>query len=96
MDLLRLSDKWLLRDLKRICELKLISMIQIENCAKLLCATHEYDAKRLRTATVKFIMDNVKEVTTLKGFKDEVRLEDECNGNNQFGSHRLPPSAPPP
>ncbi|GMI47024.1 hypothetical protein TrCOL_g1016 [Triparma columacea] len=72
MDLLRLSDKWLLRDLKRICELKLISMIQIENCAKLLCATHEYDAKRLRTATVKFIMDNVKEVTTLKGFKDEM------------------------
>ena len=66
MDLLRLSDKWLLRDLKRICELKLIPMVQVENCAKLLCATHSFDAKRLRTATVKFIMDHVKEVTSSK------------------------------
>ena len=73
MDLLRLSDKWLLRGLKKVCEFRLISLIQVSNCAKILCATHEFDAKRLQKATVKYIMENVKEVTLSKGFKEEMK-----------------------
>ena len=72
LDLLRLSDKWLLKDLKRLCEGRLMDLMTVCNVSKMLCAAEEYDAKRLHKATVKFCLENIKEVTGSKEFREEM------------------------
>ncbi len=72
LDLLHLSDQWLLRDLKKLCEYRVMNLMHISNVAHMLCATERYDAKRLQKAAVKFVIDNLKEVLSDPSFLQQM------------------------
>ncbi|GMI06472.1 hypothetical protein TrLO_g11804 [Triparma laevis f. longispina] len=72
LDLLRLSDKWILRDLKRLCEYRLIHLIQTTNVSKLLASSESFDARRLQKSCVKYCLENIKDVTNDKSFEEEI------------------------
>jgi hypothetical protein len=74
LDLLRLADKWLLKDLKRITEFKLKDLMTVENVARMLCATEDFKALRLQKLCVKYIMDHIKEVTKSNLFREEMKM----------------------
>lgn len=72
--LLHLSDKWLLRDLKRLCEHELIrSHMDVNTVARMYCATEDYHALRLSRACIDFIMENIREVTGNVAFQEEMK-----------------------
>lgn len=73
LDLLHLGNRWLLRDLKRICEVELMKMMDIENVAKMYCATEEYKAARLARSCIEYIMEHLKEVTSNRCFQEEMK-----------------------
>ncbi len=73
LTLLHLSDKWLLRDLKRLVEHELIrNHIQVNTVARMYCATEDYHAQRLSRACIDFIMDNIRQVTCNDTFQEEM------------------------
>jgi len=65
--------RWILNDLKRLCEFRLKDMMTVENVAKMLCATEDFKAIRLQKLCVKYIMDNIKEVTKSDHFREEMK-----------------------
>lgn len=72
--LLHLSDKWVLRDLKRLVELELIrSHMDVNTVARMYCATEDYNARRLARACIDFIMENIREVTTNAAFQEDMK-----------------------
>lgn len=73
LDLLKLSDRWILRDLKKLCEYRLMRLMSVSNIALILHATEEYDAKRLKHAATQYIMANIKEVTADGNFQEEMK-----------------------
>lgn len=74
LSLLHLSDRWQLRDLKRICEHNLIQKsMDVETVTKMYCAADDYNAKRLSDACIAFIMDNIREVTSNTSFQNEMQ-----------------------
>lgn len=71
--LLHLSDKWLLRDLKRLTEHELIrNHMEVNNVARMYCATEDYHAQRLARACIDFIMANIRQVTANATFQEEM------------------------
>ena len=74
LSILHLSDMWLLRDLKRICEHELIrSHLTILTVAQLYGATEAFNAKRLARAWIEFIMSNLRQVTGSPRFLEELK-----------------------
>ena len=74
LSILHLSDMWLLRDMKRICEHELIrSHLTVLTVARLYGATESFNAKRLARACVEFIMSNLRQVTGSPGFMEEMK-----------------------
>ena len=74
LELLHLADKWVLRDLKKLCEYELIrTHMDVDNVAKMYCATEEYHANRLSRACIDFIMENIREVTGNVAFQEEMK-----------------------
>jgi len=74
LDLLHLADVWILRDMKRLCEYELIrSHMDVDNVAKMYCATEEYRAERLSRACIEFIMENIRDVTGNASFLEEMK-----------------------
>jgi len=73
LDLLHISNLWMLRDLKRLCEHELMRLMDVDNVAKMYCATEEYKANRLSKACIDFIMENLREVTGNISFQEEMR-----------------------
>lgn len=73
LDLLHISNLWMLRDLKRLCEHELIRLMDVDNVAKMYCATEEYKASRLSRACIEFIMENLREVTGNLSFQEEMK-----------------------
>jgi len=73
LDLLHISNRWLLRDLKRLCEYELMRLMDIDNVARMYCATEEYKAGRLARACIEFIMDNLRQVTSNRSFTEEMK-----------------------
>mmetsp|Transcript_12592 Transcript_12592/g.14393 ORF Transcript_12592/g.14393 Transcript_12592/m.14393 type:complete len:361 (+) Transcript_12592:226-1308(+) len=72
--LLSLSDKWCLRDLKRIVEHELIrNHMQVTTVARMYCATEDYNAQRLSKACIDFIMANIRQVTGNATFQEEMK-----------------------
>mmetsp|Transcript_29449 Transcript_29449/g.42132 ORF Transcript_29449/g.42132 Transcript_29449/m.42132 type:complete len:103 (+) Transcript_29449:1051-1359(+) len=63
----------MLRDLKRLCEHELIRLMDVDNVAKMYCATEEYKASRLSRACIEFIMENLREVTGNLSFQEEMK-----------------------
>jgi hypothetical protein len=74
LSILHLSDIWLLRDLKRICEHELVrSHLTVLTVARLYGATEAFNAKRLSRACIEFIMSNLRQVTGNAGFVEEMK-----------------------
>jgi speckle-type POZ protein len=72
--LLHLSDKWLLRDLKRLIEHELIrTHMNVQTVARLYGATEEFGAKRLSRACIDFIMVNLRQLAGNGAFEDEMK-----------------------
>jgi BTB/POZ domain len=72
--LLHLSDKWLLRDLKRLLEHELIrDHLSVQTVARLYGATEDYHAQRLSRACIDFIMANLRNLVGNVGFEEEMK-----------------------
>eukprot|EP00980_Cylindrotheca_fusiformis_P008785 scaffold1869_cov122-Cylindrotheca_fusiformis.AAC.47 len=72
--ILHLSDKWLLRDLKRLVEHELIrSHMTVHTVARLYGATQDFNAQRLSKACIEFIMTNLRQVTGNTSFEEEMK-----------------------
>lgn len=72
--ILHLSDMWLLRDLKRLCEYELVrSHLTVATVARLYGATEDFGAKRLSRACVEYIMANLRQVAGNPGFAEEMK-----------------------
>mmetsp|Transcript_27035 Transcript_27035/g.40920 ORF Transcript_27035/g.40920 Transcript_27035/m.40920 type:complete len:363 (+) Transcript_27035:111-1199(+) len=72
--LLSLSDKWCLRDLKRLVEHELIrNHMQVTSVARMYCATEDFHAHRLSKACIDFIMANIRQVTGNATFQEEMK-----------------------
>eukprot|EP00588_Corethron_pennatum_P005596 CAMPEP_0194295098 /NCGR_PEP_ID=MMETSP0169-20130528/52591_1 /TAXON_ID=218684 /ORGANISM="Corethron pennatum, Strain L29A3" /LENGTH=352 /DNA_ID=CAMNT_0039044197 /DNA_START=13 /DNA_END=1071 /DNA_ORIENTATION=+ len=73
LDLLGLAERWMLRDLKRLCEFELMRLMDTDNVARMYCATEEHKALRLSNACISFIMDNIRDVAGNDTFRTEMR-----------------------
>jgi speckle-type POZ protein len=72
--LLHLSDKWLLRDLKRLVEHELIrDHMTVNTVARLYGATEDYHASRLSRACIEFIMTNLRQLAGNTAFEEEMK-----------------------
>jgi len=72
--LLHLSDKWLLRDLKRLVEHELIrNHMSVDNVARLYGATEDFHAQRLSRACIDFIMSNLRQLAGNTAFEEEMK-----------------------
>ena len=72
--ILHLSDKWLLRDLKRLVEHELIrNHMSVHTVARMYGATEDFNAGRLSKACVEFIMANLRQVTENTTFEEEMK-----------------------
>ena len=74
LSILHLSDKWLLRDLKRLVEHALIrDHMRCETVARLYGATEDFSAKRLSRACIEFIMTNLRQLAGNPAFEEEMK-----------------------
>ena len=72
--LLHLSDKWMIRDLKRLAEHELIrEHMTVQTVARLYGATEVFNAKRLARACIEFIMSNLRQLAGNSSFEDEMK-----------------------
>lgn len=72
--ILHLSDKWLLRDLKRLVEHELIrNHMSVHTVARMYGATEDFNAQRLSRACIEFIMGNLRQVTGNTTFEEEMK-----------------------
>jgi speckle-type POZ protein len=74
LSLLHLSDKWLVRDLKRLVEHELIRHhMSVHTVARMYGATDDFHAQRLSKACIEFIMSNLRQVTGNTTFEEEMK-----------------------
>lgn len=74
LSILHLSDKWLLRDLKRLVEHELIrNHMSVRTVARMYGATEDFNAQRLSRACIEFIMANLRLVTGNTSFEEEMK-----------------------
>ena len=72
--LLHLSDRWLIRDLKRLVEHELIrNHMTIQSVARMYGATEDFHANRLSRACIDFIMDNLRQLAGNSTFEEEMK-----------------------
>jgi len=72
--LLHLSDRWLIRDLKRLVEHELIrEHMTIQSVARMYGATEDFHANRLSRACIDFIMDNLRQLAGNSQFEEEMK-----------------------
>lgn len=73
IDLLRASDKYLIDDLKILCEEALIKDLKIKNILDMLKLADKYNAINLREEGLKFFKIHKKEITTSENFKTAIQ-----------------------
>lgn len=71
--LLHLSDKWMLRELKRLIEHELIHHMTVETVARMYGATEDFHAQRLSRACIDFIMNNLRQLAGNTAFEEEMK-----------------------
>eukprot|EP00588_Corethron_pennatum_P019659 CAMPEP_0194331970 /NCGR_PEP_ID=MMETSP0171-20130528/57525_1 /TAXON_ID=218684 /ORGANISM="Corethron pennatum, Strain L29A3" /LENGTH=498 /DNA_ID=CAMNT_0039093651 /DNA_START=79 /DNA_END=1572 /DNA_ORIENTATION=- len=69
LELMNLSNRWILKDLKSLCELTLITRIDIGSAVKIYCTSEACTALSLSNYCITFIADNLKEVMSNASFK---------------------------
>jgi len=73
LELLCLSDEYLLARLKRICEWELVKLIEVENVSSLLCNANHYHAEFLKEKCLNFILQNYTEVVSSPNFETDLQ-----------------------
>jgi len=74
LSLLNLSDKWLLRDLKKLVEHELIrNHMTVHTVGQMYRVTEDYNASRLSRACIEFIMKNLRQVTGNSSFQEDMK-----------------------
>lgn len=72
--LLHLSDRWLLRDLKRLLEHELMrAHMRVDTVARMYGATEEFAAQRLQQACIEFIMTHLRQLAGNQDFEEEMK-----------------------
>jgi speckle-type POZ protein len=72
--LLHMTDKWLLRDLKRLVEHELIrDHMSVQNVARMYGATEDFNAQRLSKACIGFIMAILRQLAGNTAFEEEMK-----------------------
>eukprot|EP00527_Entomoneis_sp_CCMP2396_P000266 CAMPEP_0198141248 /NCGR_PEP_ID=MMETSP1443-20131203/4273_1 /TAXON_ID=186043 /ORGANISM="Entomoneis sp., Strain CCMP2396" /LENGTH=401 /DNA_ID=CAMNT_0043803923 /DNA_START=36 /DNA_END=1241 /DNA_ORIENTATION=+ len=72
--LLHLSDRWLLRDLKRLIEHELVrDHMKVDTVARMYGATEDFSAQRLQSACIEFIMTNLRQLAGNSDFEEEMK-----------------------
>lgn len=72
--ILHLSDKWLLRDLKRLVEHELIRHhMTVHTVGRMYGVSEDFSAMRLSRACIEFIMSNLRQVTGNTSFEEEMK-----------------------
>lgn len=68
MELLVASDKYMIEDLKNMCEEALIQGLKNENVPTMILFAEKYSARNLKAASLKFFTIHKKEIMTTNGF----------------------------
>ncbi|XP_064456930.1 speckle-type POZ protein-like [Ornithodoros turicata] len=76
--LLIAADKYLLNDLKKMCECSLYNQLSTENCLDTLLLAHYYACDYLKLGVMKFIIGNRDEIKKINGWKS-VNLANDHN-----------------
>lgn len=72
--LLHLSERWLIRDLKRLVEHELIrNHMTIQSVARMYGATEDFRANRLARACIDFITENLRQLAGNSSFEEEMK-----------------------
>jgi hypothetical protein len=72
--LLHLSDRWLLRDLKRLIEHELVrDHMRVNTVARMYGATEDFSAQRLQSTCIEFIMTNLRQLAGNSDFEEEMK-----------------------
>jgi speckle-type POZ protein len=71
--LLHLSDRWMLRDLKRVVEHELIHHMSLDTVARMYGATEDFHAQRLARACIEFIMGNLRQLAGNPAFEEDMK-----------------------
>ncbi len=74
VDLLGISDQYLLKDLRKTCESYLANCLRKETVAKRIEQADHFGAGILRDGALRFLMENLEEVSKYSG-REEISKE---------------------
>ncbi len=74
VDLLGISDQYLLKDLRKSCERYLVNCLKKETLAKRIEQAEHFGAEMLREGALRFLADNLEEVSQYSG-RNEISKE---------------------
>jgi speckle-type POZ protein len=72
IDVIKLSEEYLLPRLKGLCEEAMTKNLETENACKMLAAAEQYGAKILRRNCLAFIKENMKAISESPNFAENV------------------------
>lgn len=72
--LLSAAEKYMLKELKQMCETSLCENINTENVLDLLVLADLHGASTVRQLALKFIVDNGKEIVSQPGWRDKLKV----------------------
>jgi hypothetical protein len=70
IDVIKLSEEYLLPRLKAFCEEALTTNLEVENACKILSAAEQFGAQSLRRNSLAFIKENMTAISELPSFQE--------------------------
>ncbi|XP_057320397.1 kelch-like protein 24 [Microplitis mediator] len=81
LKMLELANMYQINKLKDICEQTLLNNIKVDNVLVILVAADDFNAQKLVDESIKFMVNNRKEIVKLPGFKDLLKTKTEVMYN---------------
>ncbi|RMX64315.1 hypothetical protein KXD40_005120 [Peronospora effusa] len=72
IDLLTLSEQYLLLPLKHLCEVAAKDVLSVGNVGRFLCAAEKFNAAYLKEYCLAFFMNNTNEIVDDENFREEI------------------------
>uniref|UniRef100_K3X2J0 BTB domain-containing protein n=1 Tax=Globisporangium ultimum (strain ATCC 200006 / CBS 805.95 / DAOM BR144) TaxID=431595 RepID=K3X2J0_GLOUD len=72
VDLLTLSEQYLLLPLKHLCEVAAQDVLSVSNIGRFLCAAEKFNAAFLKEYCISFFVDHMQEIIDDENFRDEI------------------------
>jgi len=89
--LLSAAEKYDLQELKTMCEVALCENVTTDNCLDLLVLADLHRATSVRQLTLKFIVDNSREIVNQPGWREKLRNYPDIMGDIFEAMSKLPP-----